>query len=242
MRLTRLKEWRETQGLTQKELADASDISEFTVLRAEHRGETRPNTARRFADVLGVSVGDLIEKPPVPLEMPVPLGGASDTGPRDEPLISRPEVREWLLRQGHVPREDFPYLARELSSEEEIDGAIGELHETRDRILQLLEDRDVRDALFGRARPKRFTGEDRIGEVFRPGKLAWKLGWEIRSEYLARETALVNYGRELFVKGEAEDYLVRGPVGEHDHERHELMLEERRRVLEEKYAAQLAAV
>jgi hypothetical protein len=80
-----------------------------------------------------------------------------------------------------------------------------------------------------------------MGEVFRPGKLASEVEWEIRSEYLARETALVNYGRELFVKGEAEDYLVREPVGERD--RHELMLEERRRrVLEGKYAAQLAAV
>jgi transcriptional regulator with XRE-family HTH domain len=231
----KLRVLRAERGLTLREASRRTGVDKDTLSKLE-RGIRHPHdvTIARLAKGYGVPVEDLLEEP-------VPLAETSETGWRDEPLISRPEVREWLLRQGHVPREDFPSLARELSNEKEIEEAIGELHETRDSLIEGLKDRSVQKALFGPVRLEGLSGDARMREVFRSGKLAWKLGWEIRSEYLARETALVNYGRELFVKGEAEDYLVRGPVGEHDHERHELMLEERRRVLEEKYAAQLAA-
>jgi transcriptional regulator with XRE-family HTH domain len=67
MQLPRLREWREARGLTQLELAKRAKASEYTILRAEHGAEIRPNTARRLAEVMGLSVADLLEEPPVPL-------------------------------------------------------------------------------------------------------------------------------------------------------------------------------
>jgi transcriptional regulator with XRE-family HTH domain len=241
MKLARLREWRESQGLTQKELAAGAGASEYTVARAEAGLEIRPNTARRLASVLDVAVADLMERPPVPLGEPVPLAVAPDPGPRDEPLISRPEVREWLLEQGHTTQVEFLSLAGEFERLEEVEGAIGELHETRDRLIEKLKDQSVQAALFGPPRLEGLVGDDRIREIFRPAKLAWQLEWEIRSEYLARETALVNYSRTLFVEGAAEDYLVRASVDEHHHERHQRLLEARR-VFEETYETLSAVV
>ncbi len=67
MQLPRLKEWRESRGLLQKELAYGSGLSEFTITRIEGGDSIRPNTARKVADALGVSVADLMDRPPVPL-------------------------------------------------------------------------------------------------------------------------------------------------------------------------------
>ena len=67
MKLVRLREWRESHGLTQKELAAEAHASEWTIARAEGGEEVRPNTARRLAEAMGVSVADLLERPPVPL-------------------------------------------------------------------------------------------------------------------------------------------------------------------------------
>lgn len=78
MKLARLKEWRESRGLTQKELAAEAHASEWTVARAEGSEEVRPNTARRLAEVLGVRVADLLERPPVPLSLGEDPRGAGD--------------------------------------------------------------------------------------------------------------------------------------------------------------------
>jgi transcriptional regulator with XRE-family HTH domain len=77
VKLERLREWRESKGLTQKELAAAAKASEFTVARAESGEVVRPNTARRLAEGMGVSVSDLLESPPVSLTDP--LAGAGDS-------------------------------------------------------------------------------------------------------------------------------------------------------------------
>lgn len=236
----RIREVREEVGIAGAVLARRAGVSKNHLYMIEH-GDRTPSVAllESIARELKVEPADLLREP-------VSLEEAPQAGQPipPEPLRSRPGVWEWLLKQGHVPREDFPALARGLSNEDEVAEAIDELHETKARILEGLRDPSVQKTLFGPVRPGDFEGRKaRMGEVFRPGKLASEVEWEIRSEYLARETALVNYGRELFVKGEAEDYLVWEPVGERDRERHELMLEERRRrVLEGKYAAQLAAV
>ena len=67
MKIPRLKEWRETSGETQVSLAERAGVTQYTVLRAEHGENMRPSTARRLAEVLGITVSDLQEEPPVPL-------------------------------------------------------------------------------------------------------------------------------------------------------------------------------
>jgi transcriptional regulator with XRE-family HTH domain len=70
MQLERLKEWRESQGFTQRELADKAGVGEVTVARVETGASVRPNTARKIASALGLAVSDLLEHPPA-------LAGAS---------------------------------------------------------------------------------------------------------------------------------------------------------------------
>jgi len=51
----------------QKEVAADAGVSEYTVLRAEGGISIRPDTARKIAEALNVTVADLLEEPPVPL-------------------------------------------------------------------------------------------------------------------------------------------------------------------------------
>jgi transcriptional regulator with XRE-family HTH domain len=67
LKLARTKEWRESHGLTQRELAAAAGVGEVTVARVETWASVSPPTARKLAEVLDVSVADLLERPPVPL-------------------------------------------------------------------------------------------------------------------------------------------------------------------------------
>jgi transcriptional regulator with XRE-family HTH domain len=88
LKLARTKEWRESHGLTQRELAAEAGVGEVTVARIEADASVSPPTARKVADALGVSVADLLERPPVPLaEAP-----ASGTG--------RENLTEVLARLG----------------------------------------------------------------------------------------------------------------------------------------------
>src|SRR5215203_2978542 len=63
MLLARLKEVRESRGLTQKEVAERAGVDVQTV-RAAERGswEIRPNTAGKIARSLDITVGDLLDK------------------------------------------------------------------------------------------------------------------------------------------------------------------------------------
>jgi transcriptional regulator with XRE-family HTH domain len=74
LKLARTKEWRESHGLTQRELAAAAGVGEVTVARVETGASVSPPTARKLAEALAVSVADLLERPPVP------LAEASETG------------------------------------------------------------------------------------------------------------------------------------------------------------------
>ena len=67
MKLARTKEWRESHGLTQRELAAEAGVGEVTVARMETGASVTPPTARKIAGALGVAVADLLERPPVPL-------------------------------------------------------------------------------------------------------------------------------------------------------------------------------
>jgi transcriptional regulator with XRE-family HTH domain len=239
----KLRVLRAERGLSMTEAAEKAGIQRQTLAFAE-RGERRPHdvTLSRLAQSYGVPIEELLEDP-------VPLEETPKTGqgiPREK-LMSRPEVQEWLLEHGHTTEEEFLSLVEELSTEDEVDAAGEELKETRDALIEGLKDRSVKKALFGPVRPRDFEEKKaRMGEAIRPVKLARMLEGEIRGEYSARRTALANYSRELFLRGEAESYLVWEPLSEGERERHrerhELLLDlkERRRVLKEKYAAQLA--
>jgi transcriptional regulator with XRE-family HTH domain len=234
----KLRVLRAERGLTLREASSLTGVTKETISGLE-RGIRHPHdvTLAKLADGYGVPVEELLEDPVLAGKAEAP-----ETRPADEPLISHPEVREWLFEGGHTTREEFLSLAGELETLEEVEGAIGELHETRDGLIEKLKDRSVQAALFGPPRLEGLTGDDRTREFFELTNLAWKLEWEIRREYGVRENALVNYSRVLFVEGAAEDYLARGPIGELDHERHERMLEEHRQVLEETYEALSAVV
>jgi transcriptional regulator with XRE-family HTH domain len=67
LKLARTKEWRESHGLTQRELAAEAGVGEVTVARIETGASVTPPTARKIAEALGVAVADLLERPPVPL-------------------------------------------------------------------------------------------------------------------------------------------------------------------------------
>src|SRR5215213_5041830 len=67
MQLARLKEWRESRGLTQRELAAEAAVGHVTIARIETGASVTPPTARKIAETLGLSVADLMERPPVPL-------------------------------------------------------------------------------------------------------------------------------------------------------------------------------
>ncbi len=60
MQIPKLREVRELQGLTQKELADVSGVSLRSVAGYEGGARVRPNTARKLANALDVEVADLV--------------------------------------------------------------------------------------------------------------------------------------------------------------------------------------
>jgi transcriptional regulator with XRE-family HTH domain len=67
LKLARTRVWRESHGLTQRELAAEAGVGEVTVARIETGASVTPPTARKIAGALGVAVADLLERPPVPL-------------------------------------------------------------------------------------------------------------------------------------------------------------------------------
>lgn len=60
MQIPKLREMRELEGLTQKELADVSGVSVRSVAGYEGGAHVRPNTARKLANALDVEVADLV--------------------------------------------------------------------------------------------------------------------------------------------------------------------------------------
>jgi transcriptional regulator with XRE-family HTH domain len=233
----RIKAARTAAGMTQMDVARRTELSLQAVGDIE-RGIVRDphiSSLRQIAYALGVPVEMLVKE-----EMAVP---ASPLG--DETLMSSTDVDDWMIEHGHMDREKFLDEAEELASVEDIERAIAKLHETRDSLLDDLRNPEVRARLFPR-RSGLATKEEREREALKPAKLAWKLMWEIRREYTARELGLVNYSRALFTEGETDDYLVReqDPTSEYVRERHERMVEARQvaaaRELEESYTKALA--
>jgi transcriptional regulator with XRE-family HTH domain len=110
MQLAKLRAWRESRGLSQRELAELGGFSAFSVSRAENGASVRPATARAYAEALGVEVADLLESPPVALgkaEAPQETGRpeAQDIGPvsniegeDSEPPFISPTVDDLFAR------------------------------------------------------------------------------------------------------------------------------------------------
>jgi transcriptional regulator with XRE-family HTH domain len=222
-----IRRLREAKGLSQTKLAALADMAVSGVSQIEN-GHRNPNSATliKLARALEVEVSDLFPKGQAPLPL------------EQERIMDRPEVQEWLRGEGHMSEEEFFSWAREHESLEEIEDAIVDLHTKRGELIAALRSSAARKALF--PTPPGLSGAERKSWLLKPpGR--WELQWEVRHEYLAREVALVNYSRELFVGNRTPDYLVYGPPGEHDDERHQQMLEARR-VLEESYANYAKAV
>jgi transcriptional regulator with XRE-family HTH domain len=230
----RIKTVREERGLRQQDLAKRLGVAANTITRYETGGR-EPNfeMVEKIAHALQIEPSELFREPDVAKLEPRIQAVQSE----DESLFYRPEAQEWLRAEGHLTAEEFLQLAQGKKSAQEIEQAIEELYEQRDHLLDALRREDVRSRLFPR-RQGLLTKEERIKEAMRPAKLAWELGWEIRHEYSARESALINYSRTLFIEGVDDEYLSRLPMSPEHHEE----LERRRRVLEAKYARALAVV
>jgi len=228
------------KGWSQNELAYHAKLAPSVISLLE-TGKRDPNatTLRKLADALEVRIPDLFEEAGSGKarrrSSPEP---SLFNGLEEERRLDRPEVREWLAEHGHRGGEQFLSEAETLENEADIERASQELHRKRDELLAALRRSETRKALF--PIPSGLSREETRNWLLKPPG-QWELGSEIRHEYLARELALVNLSRQLFVEGKASDYLVYGPPGEHDHARHERLLEERRRVLRESYAKATAA-
>jgi transcriptional regulator with XRE-family HTH domain len=228
---------REGKGWSQTKLAAAADMGVSGISQIE-TGARNPSavTLWKIAEALGVEVGDLYPK----AQASLPL--------EDGKLADRPKVREWLREQDHMSREEFIDWAEEHESLEEIEGAIEQLWQNRDQLLESLKADDVAHALFGNPAVLRegLVGDEWHRATFKPGKLARELRGEIRHEYLRRELTLETYSRQLYAEGVASDYLdFRGrPENVHTQERRLLLEAERHRrlLLEQEYAKAAKAV
>jgi transcriptional regulator with XRE-family HTH domain len=94
LKLARTKEWRESHGLTQRELAAEAGVGEVTIARVETGASASPPTARKIAEALSVAVADLQERPPVPL-----AEAALDAARRDEEKAAK-AVRRLFAGEG----------------------------------------------------------------------------------------------------------------------------------------------
>jgi transcriptional regulator with XRE-family HTH domain len=124
MKLERLKEWRESRGMTQKELAAEARASEYTIARAEAGATVRPNTARRLAEGIGVAVADLLESPPTPAgKVSAPTGAGRTEGtpasPKDSGLpewAQAPDLEAFGRKISRLPTLELRNFAVELVS------------------------------------------------------------------------------------------------------------------------------
>src|SRR5215212_9399531 len=64
MRLPRTREWRESRGLTQRQLAEEASVGPATIPRIERGESVLPTTAKKIADALGINVVALLFSPP----------------------------------------------------------------------------------------------------------------------------------------------------------------------------------
>jgi transcriptional regulator with XRE-family HTH domain len=136
MKLPRLREWRESRGFTQRELASRADVGEKVVPRAEAGESIRPNTARKLAGALDIEVVDLMERPPVPLAQAPSASPETATGAKPPETIVHLGPQELRLSQGELRVEVRERLERALQLVDagQMEAAAEEVEEAR-RIL-----------------------------------------------------------------------------------------------------------
>lgn len=101
MKIPQLRRWRERQGLTQQELADRAGVSVRSIAGYEGGDGTRPNTARKLAGALGVTVADLIgEESQNRPEQDLRTFLASEVGHAFLATLSREELRDRAQEEG----------------------------------------------------------------------------------------------------------------------------------------------
>jgi transcriptional regulator with XRE-family HTH domain len=221
-----IRRLREAKGWSQPKLAVTAGVAVSGVSQIEN-GKRNPNSSTlvKLAGALGVEVRDLYPK----VQAPLPLENGK--------LIDRADVQEWLRANGHMTKDDFLAWAEDLEDEADIEQAILDLRARRDELRAAVRTSYAREVLF--PMPPGLSREKKRTWLLKPPGL-WELRNEIQREYLARELALVNYSKELFVLGRSPGYLGYGPPDGHAAwDRHRKMLEARR-AFEESYAKALA--
>ena len=99
MQLPRLREWRNLRGFTQVELAQRAGISPRAVAGYEAGESTKPHTARKVAEALGVEIVDLLGADAAPRGAAVPhlvleeMWEASEAARRRALAAATPEER-----------------------------------------------------------------------------------------------------------------------------------------------------
>ncbi len=107
MQIPNLREVRELQGLTQKELADVSGVSLRSIAGSESGASVRPNTARKIANALDLEVAELVRENARPK--------AWALSPRDtEPGTALPE--DEVLFEAYYGPESFEEVMAEAMS------------------------------------------------------------------------------------------------------------------------------
>ena len=136
MQLERLKEWRESQGFTQKELAGRAGVGEVTVARVETGASIRPNTARKIAGALGLAVSDLLARPPSSAE-PAPKASAppSVQPSFNDALEEERRIKRLIGEEERIRESPFSKLPERTR--------VNRLSEWLDRLVRLRDRREV---------------------------------------------------------------------------------------------------
>jgi transcriptional regulator with XRE-family HTH domain len=98
VQIPRLREWRELQGWTQKDLAHESGVSARSIAGYETGASVRPRTARKLAQALDVEVVDLVA-----------TSGKGSAPPSTEPTLFNGVLEEERRLQARVVESCMEY-------------------------------------------------------------------------------------------------------------------------------------
>jgi transcriptional regulator with XRE-family HTH domain len=188
--------------LTLTRAAERIGIERKTLSDLEH-GKRHPYepTLAKIARGYQIPVEDLVILEEDPPKENAPR---SPGRPRSEDLLEDEGIAKWLRSHGHRDREEFVAWAEGLADDLDnmgrpigIMSGLDEMRETRDYLIGLVRyNRSAQRELFS------VDEEDPVRAALARERLAWKLSWEIRHEYAAREVELMNFSKRLYAAGE----------------------------------------